>query len=90
MGRWRLELGTGPPGFLPPLGSASYWTSDFLPLLQLPFLRGPGGISPGRLAKKETWELSDLAQFREGQQSALISERFTSGEGGRGEEQGEI
>lgn len=49
-----------------------------------------GGVSPGRLAKKETWELSDLAQFREGQQSALISERFTSGGGAGAGGQGRV
>lgn len=36
MGRWRLKLGTRPPGFLPTLGTAFNWTSDFLPLLELP------------------------------------------------------
>lgn len=35
-GEWWLELGTRPPGFLPLHGTASYWTSDFPPLLELP------------------------------------------------------
>ena len=40
-----LELGARSPGFLPPLGTASYWTSIFLLLLELPLLLG-GKESP--------------------------------------------